>query len=400
MKKVIRTTLKIVGFLLLAILVVFGVFIGYMAVQSNRQVILPTPTGKYYVGRTVFDWTDQARTNAFAGKPNEKRELMVMTWYPTDAQSGTRASYLPQPWLDTAEKDQSGFGEILTHKLTNVQTNSYTDVPMSKSQKAYPVIILEPGLGRASYDYSSIAEDLASHGYIVLSSTPTYLADLAVFENGRIATAASSTKLSENETALSPNSLAKLVQLRDIYAGDISYLLTKAEQINVLTGSDWAGRLDTSRIGVMGHSLGGAAAYHVCLTDTRCKVTLDIDGTLFGEENSVAKVPFMFLSSDTSNDTNTDAKKEDSYNQAILDKQGKPFYQVTIRGAEHFNFSDLALRSRFIRYLGALGSVDGHVGIELNRLYEVALFDKYLVGAKPTRLNPNNTLPGSVIIQR
>ena len=325
---------------------------------------------------------------------------MVTAWYPTDDDTGNKAFYMPQPWLGVAEKDQSGFGEILTHKLTNVQTNSYSDASLSNSKKVYPMVIFEPGLGRASYDYSYIAEDLASHGYIVLSSTPTYIADMVVFSKGDIALASSAAQLPENSDALTKDTLTKTELIRDVYAGDIAYLLTQVERLNMTLGNAWVGRVDTSRIGVMGHSLGGAAAYHVCLTDNRCKVALDIDGTLFGEQDSVNKVPFMFLSSDTSNDTGAGVKQEDDYNQAILDKQVSPFYQVTIHGAEHFNFSDLALRSPLIRYLGALGTIDRQTGIEVSRQYIVAMFDKYFENTKPAFLNSNYAIVGSTVVQR
>jgi len=400
MKKVIKIVLKVIGLSLVAVLLLIGGFIGYMAIQSNQKVVLPKPTGKYSVGRAAYDWTDQMRTNAFAGKPNEKRELMVMTWYPADVTTGKTAAYIPEPWLHVAEKDQSGLNGILTHKLTNVQTNSHTNVPLAGTQKTYPVIILEPGLGRASYDYSSIAEDLASHGYIVISSTPTYIADLVVFPNDKTVSASSATQLPETGNSLSPAAVSKTVQLRDVYAGDIAYLLAQVDRLNTTPGSAWNGHLDTTRIGIMGHSIGGAAAYHVCLTDTRCKVALDMDGTLFGERSSVSKVPFMFLSSDTSNDAGTAVKQEDTYNQTILDRQQAPFYRVTIRGAEHFNFSDLALRSPFIRHLGALGPINGRIGIATSRQYVVGMFDKYLEGAKAPYLNPGNALSGAVVTRR
>jgi dienelactone hydrolase len=400
MKKWMRTILIVVGFTLIVVVLLVSVLIGYLAVESNQIVTLPQPTGAFHVGRSVYDWTDTTRTNAFAGKPQEQRALMVMVWYPTDTASGPTAPYLPQPWLDAAETAQSGLGELVTHKLTNVHTNSYVDAPLASAQKAYPVVILEPGLGKASYDYTSIAEDVASHGYVVISSTPTYLADMVVFQNGQTKLGSSVAQEPDSGSSLAPATLAQDEMLRDVYVGDITYLLTQVDHLNTATGSAWAGRFDTARIGIMGHSLGGEASYHICLFDTRCKVALNMDGALFGEMQSVNRVPFMYLSSDTSNDTSADEKQVDAYNLAILDKQLSPFYQVSVRGSEHFNFSDLAVRSPLFRYLGALGAIDGRTGLVIIRQYVVGMLDKYLTGAEPAYLSPNNALPGSTVLQR
>jgi predicted dienelactone hydrolase len=40
------------------------------------------------------------------------------------------------------------------------------------------VLIMGPGLGAAASDYTVLAEDLASHGYIVVGYTPTYSTDV------------------------------------------------------------------------------------------------------------------------------------------------------------------------------------------------------------------------------
>jgi len=390
---------KAIGFTLLGICIFVGSLIGFLSIQSHQIVVLSPPTGTYHVGRKSFEWTDSSRTNAFAGKPAEQRKLMEMAWYPTDDISGNQASYIPQPWLNVSEKEQSGFGEILTHKLTNVLTNSLSDAPISNSKKVNPVIILEPGLGRASFDYSYIAEDLASHGYIVISSTTTYIADLVVFSDGKTASASNEIQLNETGAALKGENLRKIELVRDVYADDISYLLTQIVMINKSLGNVWAGRINTSQIGIMGHSIGGAAAYHVCLTDIRCKVAVDMDGTLFGEQGSVNKVPFMFLGSDTTNDVSANAIREDAFNQAIFNKQHSLFFQVTINGTEHFNFSDLSVRSPLIRYFGALGTLDSQKGIDMVRKYVVMMFDTSIGFTKPGLLNSNNAIPGSIIVQ-
>lgn len=399
MKKILKRIPKILGILVLVLIILVICVVAYLAVTNNQKVELPKPTGPYHVGRTVYDWTDAQRTNTFVDKPSEKRELMVMAWYPTDVSNGPTAPYLPEPWLNAAEKDQSGLGELLTHKLTNVTTHSYADAKITSADKPFPLVILEPGLGRASYDYSAYAENLASHGYIVFSSSPTYLSDLVVFNDGHTAKASHKVALPETGSPVAPESLAMLAKLEQVYNGDITYLLDQADQLNTDPKSRWHNKIDTSNIGVMGHSLGGAAAYHVCLTDFRCKLAVDMDGTLYGETRSVNTVPFMFMSSDTSK-AQGNVKIDDDYGKAILTRQVNPFYQVTIKDTAHFNYSDLAVRSPLFRFFGALGSINGREGIITSNTYLNNMLDKYLKGQAPKYIDDTKQLPGVILDKR
>src|SRR5205085_2374192 len=59
----------------------------------------------------------------------------------------------------------------------------------------YPVLIFEPGLGNISTQYTTLLEDLGSHGYIIFAITPTYSSDVVVFPDGRVADATSTGNL-------------------------------------------------------------------------------------------------------------------------------------------------------------------------------------------------------------
>jgi len=56
-----------------------------------------------------------------------------------------------------------------------------------------------------------------------------------------------------------------------------------------------------TRVGVFGHSFGGAQAAQFCSQDSRCKAGIDIDGRPLGSVvQSGLGQPFMFLLSDQS----------------------------------------------------------------------------------------------------
>jgi predicted dienelactone hydrolase len=351
----------------------------YVDAWHNAALQLPDPPGPYLVGRVTYDWVDSARDEAFAGHPSEKRELMVLAWCPADGAGGATAPYMPEPWQRQAERE-SGIGGLLAHRLSRIQTHSYDRAAPADIPGPLPLVILEPGFGRSSADYNTIAEHLASQGYLVLSSSPTYMTDLVVFDDGRVVRASPQAALPEGVDPLSPEFMAQASALLEVWEGDVAYLIDQAESLNADPSSAFYGRIDTANVGVIGHSFGGAAAYQLCNTDPRCKVAIDLDGTLFGESTTVSAVPFMLISADPSR-ARGDAKRVDDYTRRIFAAQVQPAYHVTVEGAAHFNFSDLALRASIVyRLLGAVGPIDGARGLAIADQYIDEMLGKYLKG--------------------
>jgi dienelactone hydrolase len=81
------------------------------------------------------------------------------------------------------------------------------------------------------------------------------------------------------------------------WTADIAFVLDQLERLNVSdpTGK-FTGHLDMRRVGVFGHSFGGAQAAQFCSLDSRCKAGIDVDGSLHGSviQAGIHK-PFMFL---------------------------------------------------------------------------------------------------------
>jgi dienelactone hydrolase len=358
----------------------------YLEVTSLSPLDLPRPTGSYSVGRSVFDWTDASRNEGFAGRADEKRELIAVMWYPTDRSGGPTAPYMPLNWERATQADQDWMADLLSRRLDRIGTHSYEDAPVCRRGGPFPLVVLQPGYGRASTDYTVIAENLASQGYVVLSSSPTYISDLVVFGDGRVARTAPQVALPETEAAISPDFMARTSRLVDVEQGDVAFLIAQAQRLNSERGSGFDGRIDLRRIGIVGHSLGGAVAYQFCKRGMGCKAAIDIDGTLFGDQNGVCRVPLLIVSADHSADTG-DAVKEDAYNAAIFARQTEPAYRVVLRDTAHFNFSDLALRSPLFRYVGALGSADGRQSLATASAYMTDMLDTYLKGQKPQRID-------------
>jgi hypothetical protein len=184
------------------------------------------------------------------------------------------------------------------------------------------------------------------------------------------------------------------------WTGDIACTLDRLAQLNISDSSGkFTGRLDMTRVGVFGHSFGGAQAAQFCHNDSRCKAGIDIDGLLFGSVvREGMQQPFMFLFSDQMNSADPETRQFKGNIQSIYDRlpvNGR--LRLVIRGANHFFFSDdgALLKShivlRTLRMLGIVG-IDGRRQLAVTAYCLRSFFDTYLKGTGPLRLKISSSL--------
>ncbi len=362
----------------------------YVVIQRNRTVTLPTPTGPYAVGRVLDDWTDESRPEIFASSASHNRELTVWIWYPADPPPGAAPTrYLPKGWAHARDQAR-GLGSILFQSAASIHAHAYADAPVASQETTYPVLIFEPGLGPTVSDYTALLEDLASHGYIIIGINPTYSASVVVFSDGRVVEQSAKGNMPDNASVSEARTIGdRLVQT---WAQDMSFAMDQAQRLNADPHSLFTGRMDLTRIGVFGHSFGGAAAAEVCHLDVRCTAGADLDGYPYGDVvQSGLQQPFLFLWS-AGNDTH-----DEYYRQAVQDtnaiySQLETGYQVTIRGARHFNFTDYAVEfSPALKLLKLLGPIDGRRGLHISSAYVLAFFDTTLKQRESPLLQGSST---------
>jgi dienelactone hydrolase len=249
-------------------------------------VTLAVPTGPQAVGRTSFEWIDRTRDEPFTDDPADDRELVIWMWYPAEPMpDAERAPYLPGLWGDL-------IGDALGLDLDRVAVHAVADAPVASGQSRYPLVLLSPGSGIMPAVYTALAEELASHGFLVVGVNHTYNASVTVFADGRLRPAAP-------EAQPKPTDLDAMrtagETVTELHAADLAFVLDRLEALDDETGP-FAGRLDLSRIGVLGHSLGGAAAAELCRVDRRCDAGVNMDGLFWGEvAESGVPVPFLLL---------------------------------------------------------------------------------------------------------
>jgi dienelactone hydrolase len=377
-------------FKVLAMLGVFGIaaLLVSLWVERRTEISLPTPTGPFAVGRAIYDWSDDEGLDTLAPAPGTKRELLVWIWYPTAAgQSAAMDDYLPAPMRAAAEP--GGLLKLVTRDLAKVHGHSTRDSDVSPQPRSFPVVIMRAGASSEVWNYSTLAEDLASHGYVVVGFDAPYRTFEVAFPDGRVMrrTPENNPELcEEKEQAQQAGCVNKALTA---WTTDIAFVLDRLERLNNTDVSGkFTGRLDMTRVGVFGHSFGGATALQFCHDDSRCKAGIDVDGQPFG---SVVREglhqPFMFLMEDHGRESDTESSQIMANIQSIygrLPSDGRAF--IEIRGAYHFGFSDdgALLKShivlRVLRLLGVVG-IDGRRQLAVTTYCVHSFFDAYLKGA-------------------
>lgn len=244
------------------------------------------PTGSYAVGTVQYHWKDSTRD----------RGLNIQVWYPADHTNGKpHAPYSPD--LSNLAKGLSktySIPRFLFDYIGLVQTPAYLNAPISQRKANYPVILFSHGFPGGRYTNTFQTIELASHGFIVVSVEHTNGSLTTVFPGGEY-------------IGVDPNlphyaDLTGWDQLvSNIWVKDTEFVIDKLEQLNRHDRqSMFKGRLDLQRIGMLGHSFGGANAAQVMLVDPRIRAAINMDGTFFGmgDLSHGLPRPFLFMSSD------------------------------------------------------------------------------------------------------
>jgi pimeloyl-ACP methyl ester carboxylesterase len=393
--RLLRRLLK--GFAALVALGALGIaaLFGFLWLEHRSDVTLPTPTGPLAVGRAIHHWTDSVALDTLAPVAGTKRELLVWIWYPSAAgQSAAVDDYLPaQLRLKTEDAGGANIWTLLTRDVSRVRGHSARNPDVSPQRPSYPVVIMRAGASAPVMNYSTLAEDLASHGYVVVGFDAPYRTTRVVFPDGRVM---GRTQQNNPEVCVVPDrtQMERCVsRVMTAWSADIAFVLDRLAQLNASDSSGkFTGRLDMSRVGVFGHSLGGAVAAQFCHEDPRCKAGIDIDGAPHGSviQGGLTR-PFMFLLSDHGDESDSASVQIRSDIQSVYDRiPPDQRLRAAIRGAFHFTFSDdgALLKSSVVRgVLRVIGKlrISGRRQLAVTAYCVHTFFDVHLKGAGDLR---------------
>lgn len=307
------------------------------------------PTGSYPVGTVQYHWNDTTRN----------RELNIQVWYPADHTDGKpHAPYSPDlSALAEGLSKTYSIPKFLFDYIGLVQTPAYLGTPISQRKTSYPVILFSHGFPGGRYTNTFQTTELASHGFIVVSVEHTNGSLTTVFPGGKYIGVDSNLPHYADL-----NAWDQIVS--QVWVQDTEFVIDRLEQLNRNNQQNmFKGRLDLQRIGMLGHSFGGANAAQVMLVDPRIRAAINMDGTFFGTGDLSHGLPrpFLLMSSDPpiksgnllANPTNSalaaNGLTRDEYRllqqipvrkQQALRNGGQ---ELVIPHADHLSFSDFYL---------------------------------------------------------
>jgi len=318
----------------------------------------------------------------------------VVAWYPAiDVKDGHLAPYL-----------REGAREVTGSGLSAVFGRAVLDAPPAgRAQR--PLLVFSHGYRAAPSAYTTLLEDLASHGYVVLSVVHPHEAMAARLADGAVVTAfddAGSPRpivrdvLNEwtNEDATlarvtaTPDDAGQLRILREYlstmphttaalrrWVDDTTAVL---DGLTMLPPASPGGRVaaaaSLSRVGVFGHAMGGIAAGQFCLESARCRAALNLDGspqygTMIDEPLSR---PLLMVYSDREGRVGA--------SEAVYRRASSPYYRVEVRETLLQNFSDVGFWPEPLRPRGALGPIAPAAAAAITRRIVREFFDQELAG--------------------
>lgn len=299
--------------------------------DSLKPPTLPKLSGPYSVGTSIFHLVDRTRKDPVEPRSGRPRELMIQLWYPAKASQQTTAPYLADSALIGAMKQDAylDLSSDVLERWRGLLSHSILNGKIIESPQKIPLILFSHGFGVSRSNYTLILEDLASNGFMV-AAIDHPASGLTIIPDGRV-------------VSLVPDSLGPDGKA-DAMVKDASFVLDM-----LLNGKQEAGkfssRIDTRKIGMFGHSLGGAAALDMGRVDPRFHACLNMDGYPFGKIpiEGLHQPSLMMLQQPGLPITISDRMRfeRDSLWSAIISKKKTDVYIIKIKGMSHFNFSDL-----------------------------------------------------------
>ena len=373
---------------------------------------LRKPTGPYTVGAVSFFF----EYGPGEGNPS-KRIIPGLCYYPAKNRG---AGLLKKYANETIVPDTGG-----------IETNTYLDAPIADGQ--HPLIIYNHGFSLGLESNTIQFEELASHGYLVLSlghlgdgSYELPGGELSMFEAAKMMqeyqeegaagaewfTRYGKWLAEEGRDAPMPeqrdyyqkliNIQPKLVAHSEVWIKESLLALEMFLKNAGEAGSKFYNHVDKEKIGALGMSYGGSVALSLAQESALVKAAADLDGFFYSPlwEQPINK-PFIVIQHDGLGGLFL------TYPFLIA---GKDAYLVTANHSTHANFADyneiigedpvmkVVFLGEEIEYT-MLGKIDPAKWESLLNNLLLDFFDKYLKG-HPSQVIDSHKLPEEVALRR
>jgi alpha-beta hydrolase superfamily lysophospholipase len=388
---------------------------------------LPAPTGEYTVGTTTFRLIDTSRLETLSGA-REARNVEVLAWYPAASTprepDGAAAPGTLAPYLREGLPEVRSFAKMFQvadttfDALAAVRTHAIVDAPPAARPRRFPALVFSHGYTGVPSASTALLEDLASHGYVVLSIVHPYEATAATLADGRVASmldatgapiqgvrdvfaewAAEDSRMAAVTAAATKEQQLDLMRqyLRTLthtgvalrrWVDDTKVVLDQLSALPSATrAGQVAGRIDLTRLGVFGHSMGGVTAAQFCIEDRRCRAGLNLDGIPQYGPMIDAAMPRPFLMVYSARPGRLGAS------DIVYRRATHPYIRVDVADTRHLDFTDMAFWGGPLRDRPVLGAIAPDRIAEITRTVVRQYFDQALLGRRSPLLAGTQKLP-------
>ncbi|GAA4262525.1 alpha/beta hydrolase family protein [Dactylosporangium darangshiense] len=340
------------------------------AAPPLTRLTLPAPTGPEQIGTVSLHLVDATRPDPWV-PAQRARELMVQIWYPAcDARHYPRATWVSPALAAALAPPGSDYTLPVTH--------AHLGAPAAPGRR--PVVLYSPGLGLERTASTAVVEELVSHGYVVVTIDHTHDSSLVEFPGGR------TEPRSIPEPTDPANADAVIAEALRTRVADTRFVLDRLLFLVHGRNPDADGArlphalsevFDLSRTGMLGHSLGGAAAAEAMYEDRRIRAGANLDGTESGAVlDAGLDRPFLLFGAGTGDD--------DSWARLWSNLRG-PRLHLQLLNAGHLSFTDYQVLFPQAgvpadQLVPNFGTVDPARSVTAQRAYLLAFFDRYLRG--------------------
>ncbi|WDH80498.1 FtsX-like permease family protein [Paenibacillus urinalis] len=372
---------------------------------SDVHFDLPKPKGNYVIGVTELHLVDTERIDPWVNQL--QRELMISIWYPAEKESEQRAAYMHEgAAMHYDEEEIPSIGlDPGTIDLSGIDTHAWLDAPAVAKKGGWPVIFFSPG-GTVPRSFGTIlVQELASQGYVVITIDHTHESSVVEFPDGRI--------VKGTLPEINAETVLKMIEVR---VDDVRFALDQLEEMRTGSNIDAEQKglpqglpetLDLSKVGIYGHSAGGATAAQTMYEDDRFDAGIDMDGTLGHMPNHPLPVaqhgldrPFMLLNSGINDEGKVDSHLTAEDRGMFWSRTSGWKFDLSIPNGAHFTFTDyqyllpqIAMKLSLSRQVihQSIGPVDPQRALDAQREYVSAFFDYHLKSISQPLLESSNS---------
>lgn len=213
--------------------------------MAQEKIQLSRPTGSYSVGMSTHFLKDISRCH----NDEKSRPLLVRIYYPSMEIPKEYPPYLSDImhlYKDKILRTYSVSPEDLEY-LDEIRDWATLDAPIDAENSPFPVLFFSPGFLMAAQLYSSLIEEMASHGYVVVAINHTNACWPVMFPDG--SSPVILPELANIFSSQERSCIQTFDMTQEVWIKDIEFVLAWLRN-QPLTKS-----LDLSSMGIFGHSL-------------------------------------------------------------------------------------------------------------------------------------------------